>query len=71
MSRAVVVIGLILTLAGCSPESNEAGSANKCALDLFPSYNSKDLKQCVPACIKCENGTTTTCTTSCTLKGAH
>jgi hypothetical protein len=29
------------------------------------------MKQCVAVCIDCERGIVTTCTTSCTLKGAH
>jgi hypothetical protein len=29
------------------------------------------MKQCVAACIACERGVTTTCSTSCTLKGAQ
>jgi hypothetical protein len=35
-----------------------------------PPYDAKNLKQCVEACIACDSGTTVTCTTSCTLKGA-
>jgi PBP1b-binding outer membrane lipoprotein LpoB len=70
MSRTVAIICLALTVGACSQESQEASATNKCAADLFSPYNPKDLKQCVPVCIKCENGTTTTCTTSCTLKGA-
>jgi PBP1b-binding outer membrane lipoprotein LpoB len=71
MRRIVVLIGLALVLVSCSPESDVTGSTNKCESDLFPSYDSKDLKQCVAACIKCQNGVTTTCSTSCTLKGAR
>jgi hypothetical protein len=29
------------------------------------------MKQCVAACIACERGVTTTCSTPCMLKGAH
>jgi hypothetical protein len=29
------------------------------------------MAQCVAACKKCQHGITTTCSTSCTLKGAH
>ena len=31
----------------------------------------KNMKQCVAVCIACERGVMTTCSTSCTLKGAH
>jgi hypothetical protein len=37
----------------------------------FPSHNPKDKAQCIAACIKCEKGVTTTCATSCYLKGAR
>jgi hypothetical protein len=29
------------------------------------------MKQCVAVCIACESGVITTCSTSCTLKGAR
>jgi hypothetical protein len=29
------------------------------------------MKQCVAVCIACERGVVTTCSTSCTLKGAR
>ena len=68
--RSVAVL-LAMTLAACSPETEVTGSANKCVTDLYPSYNSKLLDQCVDVCIKCKRGNTTTCSTSCTLKGAR
>jgi hypothetical protein len=70
MRQTIGIICLSLNLASCSPEG-KTRSTNKCATDLFPSYNPTDLKQCVAACIRCENGVTTTCATSCTLKGAR
>jgi hypothetical protein len=70
MRQTFGIICLALNLVSCSPEG-ETRSKNKCAADLFPSYNPNDLKQCVAACIKCDNGVTTTCSTSCTLKGAR
>jgi hypothetical protein len=71
MLRSIGLIAMAVVVVSCSPESDVTGTANKCASKLFPSYNPKDLKQCIDACIKCENGVTTTCSTSCTLKGAH
>jgi hypothetical protein len=71
MVQAAALIVLTVLMASCSPDGDVTGAANKCATNLFPSYNPKDLKQCVAACIKCDNGVTTTCSTSCTLKGAH
>jgi hypothetical protein len=71
MLRSIGLTALALVVVSCSPESDVTGTTNKCATSLFPSYNPKDLKQCVDACIRCENGVTTTCSTSCTLKGAR
>jgi hypothetical protein len=68
--RSVAVL-LALTLAACSPEAEVADSTNKCVTNLYPSYNSKLLDQCMDVCIKCKRGNTTTCSTSCTLKGAR
>jgi hypothetical protein len=65
------LVSTALVLSSCSPEGDATGTTNKCATDRFPSYNSKALDQCVSACIKCDHGTTTTCSTSCTLKGAR
>jgi hypothetical protein len=55
----------------CSQSEVATGSASACAAELFPSYNPKALDQCIAVCKKCEHGVTTTCSTSCTLKGAH
>ena len=71
MRCIVVLVSIAIVLVSCSPASDVTGSTNKCEADLFPSYDAKDFKQCVAACIKCQNGVTTTCSTSCTLKGAR
>jgi hypothetical protein len=57
-------------LAACSPDNDVTGSIGDCARKLYSTYNPKDMKQCVGACIACNKGVVTTCTTSCTLKGA-
>ena len=70
MGRLTVCAAIALLFAGCSPEAEVVGSTNKCAAGLYPSFNPKNLNQCVGACIKCDRGTQTTCSTSCTLRGA-
>jgi hypothetical protein len=60
-----------LVVASCSPQEEATGTINKCATGVYPSYNAKVLDQCVGACIKCDHGSVTTCSTSCTLKGAR
>jgi hypothetical protein len=42
---ALVATGLFAV--SCSPEGEVTGSTNKCATDLYPSYNPKALDQCV------------------------
>jgi hypothetical protein len=70
--RAIIAIVLsAAALAACTPENDVTGSIGSCARQLYSSYNPKDMNQCVGVCLRCERGVTTTCTTSCTLKGAH
>ena len=70
--RAMIAILLsAAALAACSPDSEVTGSIENCAGKLYSPYNPKDIKQCVGACIACNHGVVTTCTTSCTLKGAR
>jgi len=69
--RAIIAIVLsAAALAACKPDNEVTGSID-CANKLYTPYNPKDMNQCVAACIACERGVVTTCSTSCTLKGAH
>jgi hypothetical protein len=65
------VLGVFGALGACSPEAETTGAISSCARNLFPNYDPKIMDQCVNACKKCDRGTTTTCTTSCTLRGAR
>ena len=72
MRRFAVLIAAAFVMVSCSPTEEVTGSIHaKCASELFAAYNRKVMNQCVAVCIKCDHGTTTTCSTSCTLKGAH
>jgi hypothetical protein len=72
MRRFVVLIAVAVAMVSCTPDEDVTGSIhNKCANELYSNYNAKTLSQCVAVCIKCDRGTTTTCSTSCTLRGAH
>jgi hypothetical protein len=73
MRRAAVLLALCVAgvVASCRADGETTGSLNKCATDLFLQYDAKRLDQCVAVCRICDHGTMTTCTTSCTLKGAH
>lgn len=72
MKRFAVLIATTLIMISCTPEEDVTGSIHdKCAAELYSSYNPKTLDQCMAVCIKCDRGTRATCSTSCTLKGAH
>jgi hypothetical protein len=71
MQRFAVLVAMAFVTVACSPDGEASRSANKCATDINPSYNPKVFDQCVDVCIKCDRGVTTTCSTSCTLKGAR
>ncbi len=71
MRAVTVIIFAALALAACEPEQDITGSTAACPLRVYSSYNPRDMNQCVNACKSCDRGTTVTCTTSCTLKGAH
>jgi hypothetical protein len=71
MGRFAIVLIAACVVGSCSPDGDVTGSTSKCATDIYPSYNPKVLDQCMAVCIKCDHGVVTTCSTSCTLKGAR
>ncbi|QOZ09451.1 hypothetical protein [Bradyrhizobium sp. CCBAU 51765] len=69
--RLVAVIIFALMTSACDQERDITGSTtSSCPLRNY-NYNPRDMNQCVNACRSCDRGTTVTCTTSCTLKGAR
>ena len=68
---ALLALCLACAVVSCTAEDDTTGSVKKCATDLFPAYNPRKFEHCVGVCRTCDHGTTTTCTTSCTLKGAR
>jgi hypothetical protein len=65
-------LAIAFVVAACSQqEPDSTGSVDDCARKLFPAYNPKIYDQCVAVCKQCQRGVATTCTTSCTLKGAR
>ena len=66
-----VLLGVLCSVAGCNNDTSDpAAEGLKCARRLYADYNPKNMKQCVDVCISCERGSMTTCSTSCTMKGA-
>jgi len=67
---AIASLGLLML--SCKSETVETTeSVNACAAKLYGHYDPANKEQCVNVCLRCERGVTTTCTTSCSLKGAH
>jgi len=58
-------------LTGCSNEPEYSDQQRACIARLYIDYDAKQMSQCVNVCKSCMGGSTTTCTTSCTLKGAR
>ena len=72
MRTMIAIVLSAAALAACTPDNNDVtGSIETCARNLYSTYNPKNLKQCVGACIACDKGVMTTCSTACTLKGAR
>lgn len=71
MRPIIAIVISACVLAACTPDNDVTGSVGACVSKIYSAYNPKDMKQCVNACLSCERGVTTTCTTSCTLKGAR
>ncbi|MBR0779155.1 hypothetical protein JQ543_11380 [Bradyrhizobium diazoefficiens] len=69
--RALVLILLALMTAACNQAQDITGSTPVCEMRTYSSFNPRDMNQCVAACKACDRGTTVTCTTSCSLKGAR
>jgi hypothetical protein len=69
--RFVILLAIMCSLAGCNDEPTEAQVKSlQCAKNRYADFNPKNMQQCVDACIVCDKGSVTTCTTACTLKGA-
>ena len=66
MKSATVLVLMLFAAPSCSKSDDATGSTDNCST----AYNLKVLDQCVAACLKCQHGVTTTCATSCKLKGA-
>jgi hypothetical protein len=64
------LIAAALAIASCSKEPEYTGEQRACIAQHYGKYDSKDMNQCVAVCKDCMNGTSTTCTTSCKLRGA-
>jgi hypothetical protein len=69
MRTLAILIFYLLTFISC-PQATAGDTTGAICPARRPPYDPKSMKQCVDACVACDNGTIVTCTTSCTLKGA-
>lgn len=65
----LVLIFIALQSFDTRPAQPEISLA--CAAKLYSPYDPKNLEQCMAVCVACSAGVKTTCSTSCTLKGAR
>jgi hypothetical protein len=65
-----IIIAATIFAASCSREPEYTDAQRACIAQRFGKYDAANLSQCVNVCQACMSGTTTTCTTSCKLKGA-
>ena len=71
MALGVGLLGLIfIALQSFGPKQGQPEASLACATKLYSPYDSKNLEQCIAVCMACSAGVKTTCSTSCTLKGA-
>jgi hypothetical protein len=64
MRRFAILIAASLLMISCSQEEDVTGSIhNKCTSDLYSVFNPRAMDQCMAVCLKCDRGTTTTCST--------
>jgi len=67
----IVAMTASVCLASCSQEqTGYTDEQRQCISQRYSKYDAAKLDQCVDVCKMCMRGTTTTCTTSCKLKGA-
>lgn len=70
MLQVLAILIPLAILSACSRDSDVAETTSKCVASNYSSFDEKNFDQCVAACIKCEHGVRTTCSTACTLRGA-
>jgi uncharacterized protein YcfL len=70
MRTLILCIIAAVLLAACSNEPEYTDQQQACIARQYKIYDRKQIDQCLNVCKSCMSGTTTTCTTSCKLKGA-
>lgn len=62
---------VVTMMASCSKEPEYTDRQRACIAGRYSKYDATKFDQCVDVCEQCLAGTTTTCTTSCKLKGTN
>lgn len=65
----LVIAFVVVRSLGHTEQPAQASLA--CAAKLYSTYDPKNLEQCMAVCMTCSAGVKTTCSTSCTLRGAR
>ena len=64
-----IVASIALFTAACSKDDGFSDQQRLCIAQKFPTYDAKNMEQCLSVCKACLGGNTVTCSTSCKLKG--
>ena len=72
-ASGLAIAALLIALFAASRylRTEEPSVSLACAAKLYSPYDPKNLEQCMAVCMTCSAGVKTTCSTSCTLKGAR
>lgn len=65
----LIIAFVVVRSLGHTEQPSQASLA--CAAKLYSTYDPKNLEQCMAVCMTCSAGVKTTCSTSCTLRGAR
>lgn len=66
-----LLVLIFIALQSFGTKQGQPAASLACAAKLYSPYDPKSLEQCMAVCLACSAGVKTTCSTSCTLKGAR
>lgn len=71
VTALVCVLAAIFAFFHYFNKEEESGPTRACTARLYSPYDPKNLEQCMTVCMVCSAGVKTTCSMSCTLRGAR
>lgn len=71
MAAVTGLLAIAFVVVRSADATKQSNATLACAAKLYSPYDPKNLQQCMAVCLTCSAGVQTTCSTSCTLKGAR